>query len=111
MCVAVCASVACVFGVCIVRSCLIAWLRVFDSFSVSVHVAGRFVCVCELFVCLCLVVCTCLVVSVCVCVLVGNGGYGVCDCCMCWYVLGLYGFMLVCAPKCGTAVAWGVVCV
>ena len=69
VCVAVCASVACVFGVCIVRSCLIAWLRVFDSFSVSVHVAGRFVCmcvcVCELFVCLCLVVCTCLVVSVC----------------------------------------------
>ena len=63
-------SGACVFGVCIVRSCLIAWLRVFDSFSVSVHVAGRFVCmcVCELLVCLCLVVCTCLVVSVCVCV-------------------------------------------
>ena len=26
-------------------------------------------------------------------------------------MLGLYGFMLACAPKCGTAVARGVACV
>ena len=49
--------------------------------------------------------------SGCVCVFVGNVGYGVCDCCMCWCVLGLYCFMLVCAPKCGTAVARDVMCV
>ena len=64
----VCASVACVLGVCIMRSCLIAWLRGCDCVSVIVHVACRLVCVCEFWVCMCLAVCTCLVVSVCVCV-------------------------------------------
>jgi len=43
------------------------------------------------------------------CVLVITVGYGVCDCCMCWCVLGLYCFMFVFAPKYGTAVARGVV--
>ena len=43
---------------------------------------------------------------------VGTVGYGVCDCIMsvgmCWACIVV---MLVCAPKCGTAVARGVVCV
>jgi len=64
--VRVCASVACVWCVYIVRSCLIAWLRVCDRFSVSVHVSCRFICVCELCVCMCLVVSTCMVMCVCV---------------------------------------------
>ena len=69
-----------------------------------VCVSGRaFVCVCLGCV---LVDCACLVV--CMCVFVGTVGYGVYGCCICWACIVV---MLMCAPKCGTAVACGVVCV
>jgi len=59
------------------------------------------------FVCV-LVDCACLVVCMCMCVIVGDVGYGVYGCCICWACIVV---MLMCAPKCGTAVACGVVCV
>jgi len=40
----------------------------------------------------------CVKVCVCVCVFVGTVGYGVCDCCMCWFCVGLVLLSYWCVP-------------
>ena len=67
------------------KVCFIVWLRVCDRFSVSVHVSCRFICVCELCVCVCLGCVSGSFVCVCVWIVWNECGlacmiWGVCVC-------------------------------